>query len=67
MLLATRQQQTIYQFEPVALHFVEGQRTNVFSQKNNKSLRETIEQKRYLGSKKETLTKYADVLDYPLG
>ena len=40
MLLATRQQQTIYQFERVALRFVEGQRTDVFAQKNNKSLGE---------------------------
>lgn len=67
MLLATRQQQAIYQFERVALRFVEGRRTNVFSMKNNKSLRETIEQKRYLGLRTETLEKYTNALDQPLG
>jgi hypothetical protein len=67
MLLATRQQQTIHRFERVALRFVEGRKTNVFSQKNNKSLRETIEHGRYSGLRGEALEKYADALDQPLG
>jgi hypothetical protein len=67
MLLATRQQQTIYRFERVPLRFVEGQRTNLFSQKNNKSLGETIEQRRYLGLRTEILAKYDHALDQPLG
>ncbi len=67
MLLAIKQQQAIYRFERVALRFAEGQRTNVFSQKNNKSLGETMVQKRYLGLRAQTLAKYADALDRPLG
>jgi hypothetical protein len=39
----------------------------VFSQKNNKSLGETVEQKRYLGLRAETLVKYAHALNQPLG
>lgn len=67
MRLACRQLQNFYDFARVALQFVEGQQTNVFSLKNNKTLKQTLDHKRYTKLKAEVLDRYSRVLDEPLG
>jgi hypothetical protein len=56
-----------YGFQPVALTFVEGAHTNLFSLKNNKTLRQTLEHPRYAKLYAETLARYSDSLNRPLG
>jgi hypothetical protein len=56
-----------YEFEPVELTFIEGQHTNLFSLKNNKTLRQTIEHPKYAKFFDEVTSHHTDDLDKPLG
>lgn len=56
-----------YEFEPVPLTFLEGRVTNVFAKKNNKTLQETFEHRRYLKLGLEMRKRYDAQLSQPLG
>lgn len=56
-----------FDFSEVALKFVGGIQTNNFSLKNNKTLRQTIEHRRYLKLRDETEEKFGAEMDKPLG
>lgn len=54
-------------FREVDLVFLDSVFTDVFSMKNNKTLRETIKHKRYLKFRIDIEIKYPEYLDYELG
>lgn len=54
-------------FEPVVLHFYEAHLVNVFAQKNNRTLGETVRHKRYARLQADVLQHYPAYLDMPLG
>ena len=56
-----------YQFVHVSLEFVDDRRQDVFRDKNNKTLRETLTHRRYQNLTSDCLTKYPGYLDFPLG
>lgn len=56
-----------YEFIQVSLVFEGNSYQEAFSQKNNKSVAETLEHKRYAKLKEEVIGKYPDALDKPLG
>ena len=56
-----------YEFVHVALDFANDQREDVFAQKNNKTLRETLGHPRYSGLAKVCHAGYSQHLDSPLG
>ncbi|MGK0473189.1 MAG: hypothetical protein ACJAR0_003685 [Candidatus Azotimanducaceae bacterium] len=49
------------------LEFEDGIYRNVFAAKNNKTVAETLEHRRYVGLKNEFITAHPDLLDLPLG
>jgi hypothetical protein len=59
--------QNSYQFTRTALDFVEGEYTDVFSLKNNKSLAETLTHPRYAKFQSEVLARYRGNIEKPLG
>ena len=61
-----RLRETTLEFSHVPLHFVNDRRENVFANKNNKTLRETLAHRRYR-SWREGKVNYADHLDSRLG
>ena len=56
-----------YEFVHVVLDFVNDQHENVFARKNNKTLRETLGHRRYLGLAPVCHANYSQHLDSPLG
>lgn len=56
-----------FDFVRVPLVFEQGRYINVFADKNNKTLAETLEHSRYAKLKPVVSEKYADNLDQPLG
>ncbi len=62
-----RLRETTLDFSHVALHFVNDRCENVFANKNNKTLRETLAHRRYHGLAQECTANYPDHLDSPLG
>jgi len=58
---------TEYDFSHVALVFDGTPYQDAFSQKNNKTVLETLKHKRYAKLKNEVLTKYPESLEKPLG
>jgi hypothetical protein len=58
---------TNLEFVRVHLRFDRGASTNVFGLKNNKTLRQTLMDKRYTGFTQFVLPKYASCLEVPLG
>jgi hypothetical protein len=54
-------------FEPVPLTFEEGVYRDVFASKNNKSVAETLEHRRYASLKIEFTTAHPELLPAPLG
>lgn len=56
-----------YNFEPVELRFDRELHKNIFALKNNKTLQETLNHKRYMKLKSESYEKYLEFLDWPLG
>lgn len=55
------------EFESVPLHSDGDRYTDVFAQKNNKTLGQTLEHQRYAKFKTEVMSQYRDFLDVPLG
>jgi hypothetical protein len=55
------------QFEQVPLLFAKGEIRDVFARKNNRTVEETIEQRRYRRLAAEVRGRYADSLTKPLG
>ena len=56
-----------FDFVHVPLHFVDDLREDVFANKNNKTLRETLAHRRYASLAAACATKYSQHLDSPLG
>ena len=56
-----------YQFVHVSLNFVNDRRENVFGNKNNKTLRETLAHRRYQSLASVCEARYPGYLDSPLG
>ena len=56
-----------YESVHVVLDFVNDQHENVFARKNNKTLRETLGHRRYLGLASVCHANYSQHLDSPLG
>jgi len=56
-----------FQFTSVPLQFDDGQFTDMFAEKNNKTLRQTLRHRRYSALSEETLRRYPQQLDTPLG
>lgn len=56
-----------YTFQLVAIDLQETNLTNVFARKNNKTLAQTIEHRRYLHLATRVREQYADMLDEPIG
>lgn len=54
-------------FEPVMLHFSEDIHVNVFSEKNNKTVEETLKHCRYEGFRKRVESSYSSYLSWELG
>lgn len=54
-------------FEPVALKFEGPKYENIFAQKNNKTLQETLAHRKYAKFKKEFIREYAEYLNWELG
>ncbi|MDT0122406.1 hypothetical protein Q9R46_07130 [Paenibacillus sp. RRE4] len=54
-------------FREISLEFVPSIYSDIFSQKNNKTLRETIEHRRYIKFKKIIESRYSNYLDIGLG
>jgi len=55
------------EFHQVELHFVAHDLENIFANKNNKSLRETLEHRRYKKFTEQAYSRHSDRLDWPLG
>lgn len=56
-----------FHFTSVPLSFEDGQFKDVFAEKNNKTLYETLSQKRYGSLAEETRRRYPEQLDSPVG
>jgi hypothetical protein len=56
-----------HDFNRVALHLLEGQRTNVFSEKNNKTLSETLAHHKYAKFQSLVFSDHGTQLNMPLG
>src|SRR5512136_887141 len=56
-----------FEFTPVTIRFENGQFTDVFAQKNNKTLNQTIVHRRYKSLAEETRRRYPNQLNTPLG
>lgn len=56
-----------HEFYQVDLVFEENQYRDVFSHKNNKTVGQTLEHRRYAKLKEEVMARYQDSLDKPLG
>ena len=54
-------------FEPVAIRFQGPKFGNIFAQKNNKTLHETLSHAKYAKFKKDVIRDYAEYLDWELG
>ena len=54
-------------FKEVKLSFNDGAYVNVFGNKNNKTLLETINSEKYKKLKSKVINKYLKFLDWPLG
>lgn len=67
MYLQCKQSGENFDFFQVKLKFVEGIQTNTFSLKNNKTVRQTIEHRRYLKLEDETKKRFGNDMDKPLG
>ena len=67
MRLESKQQQKFYKFERVTLQFTEGRHSDVFAHKNNKTVDETFQHKRYAKLRTIVMDRYANALNRPLG
>jgi len=67
MHLQCKQSGEKFDFSEVALKFTEGTQTNIFSQKNNKTLKQTIEHRRYFKLRNETENRFGAEMGKPLG
>ena len=56
-----------YDFVHVPLKFVNDRREDVFANKNNKTLRETLDHRRYEALSEKCMAEYRHHLDFPLG
>ena len=66
-VLSLRLHNKPYQFVHVSLDFVNDRRENVFGDKNNRTLRETLAHRRYHNLASVCVAEYPEHLDSPLG
>jgi hypothetical protein len=59
--------QELLTFKELSLYFLEGIYKNIFAQKNNKTLAETLKDQRYIKFKVQVESKYSEYLDTKLG
>lgn len=67
MILQCKETLENYSFVQVPLQFVEGEQTNTFANKNNKTLRQTLEHVRYIKLETEAQNRFSSEMDLPLG
>jgi hypothetical protein len=67
MKLHCRATSTEYDFKLVALFFEDGVHSDVFGQKNNKTVLETLEHQRYAKLRRQVESAYPNLLQEPLG
>jgi len=67
MILQCSETFEVYHFEHILLRFTEGKQINIFANKNNKTVRETLNHSRYVKLSTEAHQRYCASLDIPLG